>query len=371
MVSKLSAILASSLIFLTLIACSTLISDPFSVATSTTTPKITISTPKEADTLQVRTETKIQSTSVDSDGIAKVELFVNNELVRVDANPSPQNGGTPYIVAQPWTPRVSGFYVIQVRSYDSTGAIGESQQLTIEVVENLVTVPTPTPQTATPTPTNTPTPELNLAASTPTPLKRFPTPTPSETPIVLNLPSPTPTPTVGRFDPTGFEPQNRFRNAWEIVGGARGRLGYPLTNEVEYRDFAKQRFERGEMFWWDTAEGPDFFWVIDSYTTDVNSGRTWNSYSPSWPEGAVEYYNCHEALVNGEIGPRYGFGKLWCDRLELQVRLGNPVEWERGSAGNPPLGELQFFQGGLMLYDPGSNDLIVMFSQGDWLRLVF
>jgi hypothetical protein len=172
---------------------------------------------------------------------------------------------------------------------------------------------------------------------------------------------------LGNFEDTGLRPTERFAELWEAVPGARQRLGYPIEPEVE-RNFAKQRFERGEMLWLENPGGRPRIWVVDSYIIDVNGGATWNLYQEDWAPEDVQFYNCEAALANGEIGPIRGFGKLWCERQELIVRLGQPVEYETGSAGNPPFAKVQLFQGGVMLHNPINKDVLVLFNQGDWQR---
>jgi len=52
----------------------------------------------------------------------------------------------------------------------------------------------------------------------------------------------------------------------------------------------------------------------------------------------------------------------------LQTRLGNPRDYEGGSSGNPPFAHVQFFQGGVMIYNPLNAEVFVLFDQGDWQR---
>jgi len=368
-------IVAFVILSLSNLACSLLQQVTAHATVTNSKPIITISSPVSGAQLSPGSEIKVQSTSIDPDGIARVELFVNGELERVDTNASITKNNAPYIVAQPWLPRKTGFYVIQVRSYDTIDTMGESAALTVEMIEVAPNTATPTPTntstpTATPSPLPPPPPTPTAVSSIPT-LTKTPKPTKTPTPIVLNLPSPTTTPTVGVFSDTGLRPVGRFEEIWEIVPGGKERLGYPTKAEISDRNFAKQRFERGQMYWWDSADGPHV-WAIDSYAAnDVNRGTTWNLYTESWPSEEVEFYNCIEALANGTKGPVRGLGKLWCVHPELQVRLGNPVEFEVGSAGNPPFLRVQFFQGGLMIYDPSSSELWVLFNQGDWQRFKF
>ncbi len=63
-----------------------------------------------------------------------------------------------------------------------------------------------------------------------------------------------------------------------------------------------------------------------------------------------------------------GFGQVWCDHPELRTRLGYPSEPEAGSAGRPPYAQVQFFQGGTLIYTPLNKEVYVLFAQGDWQR---
>jgi hypothetical protein len=183
-------------------------------------------------------------------------------------------------------------------------------------------------------------------------------------------PTPTSTPTPGSFTSTGLEPDGRFKEIWREIGNGDSRLGYPADDVIIDRNFARQYFEHGLMFWWDNPEdGADFIWVIDSPADDLKSGTAWNRYDDTWPGN--DEFSCDEARANGNFGPVRGFGHLWCEHPELQVRLGNPRNYEGGAAGNPPFAQVQFFQGGVMVYNPLNAEVFVLFDQGDWLRFGF
>jgi hypothetical protein len=346
-------------------------------ATPASRPVVTLSSPAPGEPLELGQEISIQSTSVDSTGIARVELLVNGETVWVDANAQPQPN-TPFIVAQPWQPQTPGRYIIQARAYNMDNAFGESLPLAVEVGSAVAEV-IPAAPTATATapgriatatrrrPANTPqapTPE----ESEETPVEE-PTETPTEEPEGTPTPSPTPTPTPPpqEFEPTGLEPEGRFLDIWFELGGGDSRLGYPTEPEIADREYAQQYFEKGLMFWWDNPQNPDIIWVIDSPNADWQSGATSNRYSDTWKSADGEI-NCEEAR---ETGPVRGFGKLWCERPELQTRLGRPREPERGSGGVPPYAQVQFFQGGVILHNPANAEVYVLFDQGDWQRFEY
>jgi hypothetical protein len=332
------------------------------------TPQVTISSPRAGQKLEPGQEIRVQSTSVDAaTGIARVELLIDNKVIWVDANPEPQ-ANTPYLVAQSWTPDIPGSHVILVRAYNVDNVAGQSEPLVVEVIASGQTVDNETPSTGVEA-------EVNAPSSTPVPLvdtTPLPTatPLPSSTPTMATsptiTPTPTATPTPGVFEPTGIQPDGRFKDIWQEVDGGDSRLGYPTGPEINDRNFARQHFEKGLMFWWDNPDSPGYIWVIDSPADDLRSGSAWNRYADTWQGG--DEYACDQARSNGGKGPVRGFGKLWCERPELQTRLGNPLEGEGGSAGMPPYAHVQFFQGGVMLYNPLSAEVYVLFDQGDWQR---
>lgn len=329
-------------------------------------PVVALSNSTAYKEVQVGQEITIQSAAVDIAGIVRVELVIDGQVVWVDANANPEPE-VPFIVAQPWTPQTPGPHTIQARAYNPANVAGESEPLTIEVAAgtSLATVPADTaesqptqgltpvetatsPATATVSPTATPTPASSRSDT-------LPTPTVTRTPTV--------TPEPQTFAPTGLEPERQFRDIWLNLGAGSGRLGYPTSPESSDRDYAKQKFEKGLMIWWDRPEFPDYIWVIDSPAPDFRSGATANLYPNTWPGG--DEYSCAEAR-NG--GPVRGFGQVWCDHPELQSRLGYPSEPEAGSAGRPPYAHVQFFQGGTMIYNPLNKEVYVLFAQGDWQR---
>jgi hypothetical protein len=335
-----------------------------------TTPLVTISSPSTDQKIELGSEVEILSTAVDAAGIVRTELVVDGQVIWVDGNADPQPN-TPFIVAQPWTPDVAGSHVIQVKAYNMSNLTGQSEPLAVEVLAaSAQTVDDRSPSdTVEPTPslaTNTPVSVLQNAPTatvepSPTPTQVSATPTPT-----IPLPTPSATPTPGSFAATGLEPEGRFKDIWEELDAGSSRLGYPLGLEIADQSFARQYFEKGMMYWWDNPDGDDYIWVIDSPEPDLKRGATWNRYPDEW-DGDAEYA-CDEARANAEKGPVRGFGWLWCKRPELQARLGNPREREAGSGSNPPYGHVQFYQGGVMLYDPINGEVFVLFDQGDWQR---
>ena len=96
-------------------------------------PLVAITNPTAGQKLELGREVQILSTAADPEGIVRVELLVDGKVIWVDANADPQPG-TPFIVAQPWTPDLPGSHVIQVRAYDKDNTGGESAAVTVEVL---------------------------------------------------------------------------------------------------------------------------------------------------------------------------------------------------------------------------------------------
>jgi hypothetical protein len=337
-------------------------------------PQVTISSPSAGDNLEPNREVTVQSISVDSaGGVVRVELSVDGQVIWVDANPDPQPD-VPYIVSQPWTPTTPGSHMIQVRAFNVANVAGQSEPLSVGVVADVQAIDdqlsTATSEPETKAPTNTSVAiisDASTATATVSPTETPASPTPAPSPTITLTPTATPTP--GIFAATGLEPEDRFGEIWLELGAGKSRLGYPTGVEIIDRDFAKQYFEKGMMYWWDNPDGSDYIWVIDSPEPDMSAGTTSNRFVEDWDGG--DEYSCKAALANAEKGPIRGFGKLWCARPELRDRLGNPQEREAGSGGNPPYGHVQFFQGGVMLYNPLNSEVFVLYDQGDWRRFQY
>lgn len=343
----------------------------FSPAQETEKPAVALSSPTNGQTLPVGQETKVQSVSVDVQGVARVELLINGQVVWADANAKPESN-TPFIVAQPWTPDAPGKYLVQARAYNTADIAGQSEPVTVNVVANadIAAASSPTPEAATgptilsgdiliATPTAT-----RAASPSPTYTAEPTAETPAPTPTAAH--TATPTPEAQNFSPTGLTPDGRFKDIWIELGSGDSRLGYPAGPEIKDRNYAKQFFEKGVMLWWDTPEGPNAIWVLDSPDSAFKRGGTSNRYDDTWDGG--DDYSCDAARSGG---PVRGFGKVWCEQPELQARLGLPSEPEAGSGGSPPYAQVQFFQGGMMFYNPANKAVYVVYNQGDWERFIY
>jgi len=221
--------------------------------------------------------------------------------------------------------------------------------------------------TAAPIPTDTP-------LATDTPLPTF-TPVPTDTPIPPTFtPVPTDTPTPPTFTPippsnpdTGYRPIPLFNAMWEEMGGGDGLLGYPTGPAVTDRNYAKQYFARGFMYWWQSPTQPEPIWVVVMPDPAANNGTTWMRFDNTWDNSRPLFPpNCPEAT--DPLGPRSGFGIVWCDLPGVKEQVGAPREPEAGSGNVYPKGAVQLFQHGLIFEDPRDRQIWVLIEGNGWRR---
>jgi serine/threonine protein kinase len=224
--------------------------------------------------------------------------------------------------------------------------------------------PTPVPSAQPPIGTDTPVPTAT-PVPTHTPLPT-PTPVPSDTPIPPTF-TPTATPPPPPNPDTGYRPVPLFKGMWETLGGGTSPLGYPTGPAVTTGNYAKQYFERGFMFWWQSPTPPEPIWVIGMPDLAANSGETWARYDNAWNNSLPLFPpGCPQAT--DPLGPRSGFGLVWCDQAGVKERLGAPREPEAGSGDIYPKGAVQFFQHGVMFENPRDRQIWALVEGGGWRR---
>jgi hypothetical protein len=361
-------------------------------------PSVTITNPQAGQTGTVGEPLLVNSTSVDTDGVQRIELWIDDRLLRVDSNP---DLNSPYIVSQSWQSDLPGTHVIVVKAFDTHDAEGASQpitvnletqtQLTSELAQAGGASPTastvastsmsPTPAA---TPTRTPTssrPQTSTSTLTPQ--------APTDTPVVMCTPPPckadevyhcpdtcpggcgtqcaTPTPTLEPPDykPTGIEAHDIFQSVWEQPE-VRLYLGYPIQAASDDRRYARQYFDRGYLYWWDKPDERGQIWVIEIPQPTARQGSHWSGpYEDIWDEG--DPYSCNAARGNPD-GPIRGFGRLWCDHPEIAEGIGAARGSEQGTGNTTNYGVVQLFQGGVMLFSSLDREVWVLFNEGGWKR---
>lgn len=214
---------------------------------------------------------------------------------------------------------------------------------------------TPTPSPAADTPTFTPT-----STSTPT---FTPSPTPTSTPSPTPTFTPSPPPPV--WPDTGLRPSGRYSDIWTALNGGDGPLGYPIVDPVGDRLCARQYFERGYIVWFDSPQDPDPVWAAVIPAPSENKASKSYKFTDTWPGNPT--YWCSEAEARAPLGPRRGFGMLWCIYPDLRNDMGHAVDEEVGGPDYPRCA-VQPFQGGAILHNPLDAKYWVFIDNGGWYR---
>jgi len=424
-------------------------------------PAVAITSPTGEQAVQAGVDVSVNSTANDTQGVLKVELWVDGELYRVDSSLHPE-GQTTFVVSQPWHAAVPGSHTMVVKAYSKSGQVAESAPVVIDVLESAATVPTDTPTTVALVPTDTPLPATDtpvLPSPTDTPVPPAPTDTPTLLPLQpTDTPLPTGTPTlppdnppslqllapedgvtvpqdvdltiqvhasddegISRIelwadgamyemrDPGGTTPVEMdltwqssvlgdhtlevkafdtawqasqtivlrveviselpavpepFAHVWVATGGPSGRLGNQAAGAVLDRWVADQFFEGGLAYWRNNELTPADYVYVLLYKdgTDETQGTIWLQFEDLWREGMPDF-SCPEAEANGALGPKRGFGKVWCEEATVRNGLGSPVKDEQGANAG-----FQDFENGTMLWIARLGYVYVLYSDGDWQR---
>lgn len=141
------------IIGLTAIACTPALS-------TATNPIIVMNSPQNNTQFKEGDQVTIQSTSTDQSGIARVELSVDNAVVRTDPLPKSQ---TMAVIVQAWT-ATAGTHTITVRAVNTGDISSEPASIAISVASAILATPIPIPVTA-----NTPIPPTSVVIATPVP----------------------------------------------------------------------------------------------------------------------------------------------------------------------------------------------------------
>jgi hypothetical protein len=162
-----------------------------------------------------------------------------------------------------------------------------------------------------------------------------------------------------------LRPSGRFADIWTSLNTGNGELGYPLANPVGERLCARQYFERGYMLWFDSPQKPAPVWAAVMPNPALNSDRKAYKFTDTWPGGAD--YSCAEAQAHAPLGPKRGFGMLWCMYTDLRTDIGQARDEEKGGPDNPRCA-MQPFQGGAIVHNPLDAKYWVFIDKGGWYR---
>jgi len=118
------------------------------------------------------------------------------------------------------------------------------------------------------------------------------------------------------------------------------------------------------MLWFDRGDS-DVVWAAVVPNQAAGSGSTAYRLTDQWP-GNPEYW-CDEAAARAPIGPKRGFGMLWCIKPDMRAGVGYAIEEEVGGPDYPRC-EGQLFQGGAIVHNPLDATYWVFMENGGWYR---
>lgn len=185
---------------------------------------------------------------------------------------------------------------------------------------------------------------LPTVAATIAPLAATPTLIATSSPTVAPPPSPTPQPSP---TPCGLPLQPDLTDAWRP-----GELGCPITPGEAAISTAYAPFEGGQMLW---RGDTDAIYVL------THDGR-WASYPNEWREGDPEY-TC--GRPDPTLTPVRGFGRVWCDHVEVREALGAPSAEEIGDNASA----VQDFGNGTILVAPFGGVFVFVNEDATWRRV--
>jgi len=156
-------------------------------------PDVVIERPPNDIQVALGETVPIHATATDSTGVTRVELLVDGNVQATETSPVSE-GQPSFSVVLRWQPSVRGSFRVVVKAYNTAGGVGESQPITVTVVEG---APGPEP--------TQPGPEPTEQAAEPTPSAPQPTET-SPPPPTATVPAPPPTNTPAPPPPTATTP---------------------------------------------------------------------------------------------------------------------------------------------------------------------
>lgn len=151
-------------------------------------PTVSITAPSSDAQVELG-EVNVLISASDPKGITRVELSVDGNIYRTDANPDPE-GQPSWALVQTWTATDPGMHTLSVTAYNVDGEASAPWAVTVEVVEEVLPTPTTPPEVPTatspppPPPTNTP-PPAEPTDTPPPEATDTPEPEPTDTPVPL------------------------------------------------------------------------------------------------------------------------------------------------------------------------------------------
>jgi hypothetical protein len=183
---------------------------------------IIVQGPAPNSSVRVNQSVTVQAIASDRSGVARMELWVNDQKVSEITSQLDQN--VPSMTAGfQWSSAAPGSYALQVRAYNQQGLVGVAPLASLTVIGE---PDTPTPEPPTPTSTASPTPTI-----TPMPPSATPTSTSTATPTPI---PPTPLPSLTVQAPAlnvRSGPGSRYPVVGQINQGGQAEIIGQLNND--------------------------------------------------------------------------------------------------------------------------------------------
>lgn len=106
-------------------------------ATAALNSYVTINTPATDEMVALNVPAAVQAAASHTSGVKRIELYADGALVAAQDS-TLQNGASPMIFAESWTPLTTGRHVLMARAYPTEGDIVDSAVVSITVVDQIV-----------------------------------------------------------------------------------------------------------------------------------------------------------------------------------------------------------------------------------------
>lgn len=158
-------------------------------------PTVVILSPPSGSQFYEGEEVAVQSTATDAQGVVRVELVVDGNVVRVDLSPTAQ-GQQNFTLIQTWR-AIAGTHTLVVRAYNAAGAMSDPVGVSVNILPRVAQAPTPTTAAPVIVTATAPAPSVPTATAPPKPpVAPTPTTAPPAAPTATTAPpAPPPSPT--------------------------------------------------------------------------------------------------------------------------------------------------------------------------------
>ncbi|MCB0197240.1 MAG: SH3 domain-containing protein [Anaerolineae bacterium] len=222
-----------------------------------TIPVAEITSPEAGSNLPVDQDILITFNAADVNGIAQVELTIDDEAVMVETVSPPVNS---YTASFRWRPEEAGSHVIALTAFNVEQTASETNQVIVSVIG---------PGQVSIEPTDEPAPTADIAAIEPTPTTEVvdaPTPTAS--------PEPFASPTVAPLESADDEPQVTMLVGLNVRQGPG--TNYPIIGRMAAGETSKITGRNDFSSWWQiefASNAGDRGWVAasDEFSEAINT----------------------------------------------------------------------------------------------------